>query len=847
MLISPLPHTQVAEGEVQEHLVTPLSVVEMEEATMRSRDTRKRKLDTKLKFLDHEIKKSCGAAEHIKQEMAEVEEELRIFQEEELGIVTGGGTPLNTCSYCLKQFTTYYRYTTHECKHKRTDDLEVLHFRVLDKEDKEKFLHSLRNLSRYRQIQACIATRTACPGLYPMMFPPHGDSSSSHLEDIGVMGEEAYAVLKKVLNDTPYHGTLHLPTRVVLDLPEEGHIFLPSSLLLPRPSKKRPWRQGLFVELEHSQDVWCAVSLQSKEEVPESEPIPDCEMKRDDADEEDEDLEEEQVGGGPGGSQGSGGGSDLTEEDHRAMNPHRRPHTSLTPKQIHLLTGISKDQFLDLCEVTRQYGPTSTREDTLCHEAEILLYLWRFRSTDSYAKIGYQFTVSEQTAIRTKWRVQGYMIYRNPTGSLPSHINHTGITEDQVNTIIQNNIDRQSHGIKIALSAVKTPDGRDVGGMIDDTTYPGTTRSGDPHRTQDLYSNKRGHGMAALQGHMTCCAGRVEAVRPGIMASTTPRCGDGTHWAMQAANHERLPPGQACCGFPGLLKGSKTLGVVLITDRGFCRDIPQKYSKMGILSPADWCEKHGVPFLWPFSGDDEVGLLYDAVNHRICVVPKEDAKGPPSNWSRYVTFLRCAVEQMHAALWRIWPRLQKKQASHMEAVGMPTIRKYFTCWQQEGDQEWGQEQAEMCEWYFDYLSCVQLYNRFHAKFYRTHEPWLQEKMIYKILHCMKTEVLVGNEDVKFGHETSLPVPTKAPFVLPGYTPVQVSDRDTLQQRLNLAQLVPGEDNWELTLLSAGEYAKRRAYSVLTGARSVELAADRDAGRTGSQENYNRLCSQLPQV
>ena len=49
----------------------------------------------------------------------------------------------------------------------------------------------------------------------------------------------------------------------------------------------------------------------------------------------------------------------------------------------------------------------------------------------------------------------------------------------------------------------------------------------------------------------------------------------------------------------------------------------------------------------------------------------------------------------------------------------------FHSWQQEGDQEWDQEQAEMCEWYLDYLSCVQIYNHCHAKFYRTHEPWLQ--------------------------------------------------------------------------------------------------------------------------
>ena len=52
-------------------------------------------------------------------------------------------------------------------------------------------------------------------------------------------------------------------------------------------------------------------------------------------------------------------------------------------------------------------------------------------------------------------------------------------------------------------------------GMIDDTTYPQTTRSSDPHRQQDMYSNKRGKDEVALQGHLTCCTGRVEAVRAG--------------------------------------------------------------------------------------------------------------------------------------------------------------------------------------------------------------------------------------------------------------------------------------------------------------------------------------------
>ena len=94
----------------------------------------------------------------------------------------------------------------------------------------------------------------------------------------------------------------------------------------------------------------------------------------------------------------------------------------------------------------------------------------------------------------------------------------------------------------------------------------------------------------------------------------------------QVEMHQRVPADQATCGFPGLLKGTKTLGCVLITDRGFCRDLAQKYSEKGILSPREWCEAHKVLFLWPFNEDDDVGLLYNPVEHRLVMVPKEEAK-----------------------------------------------------------------------------------------------------------------------------------------------------------------------------------------------------------------------------
>ena len=77
---------------------------------------------------------------------------------------------------------------------------------------------------------------------------------------------------------------------------------------------------------------------------------------------------------------------------------------------------------------------------------------------------------------------------------------------------------------------------------------------------------------------------------------------------------------------PQLLKGTQLLGCALITDRGFCRDLAAKYAKAGILSPREWCEANNVLFLWPFTDDDDVGLVYDPTTHRLNIVPKDEAK-----------------------------------------------------------------------------------------------------------------------------------------------------------------------------------------------------------------------------
>ena len=49
----------------------------------------------------------------------------------------------------------------------------------------------------------------------------------------------------------------------------------------------------------------------------------------------------------------------------------------------------------------------------------------------------------------------------------------------------------------------------------------------------------------------------------------------------------------------------------------------------------------------------------------------------------------------------------------------------------------------MAEWSLDYMSAVQIYNRFHAKFYRSHPAWFQVKLFYRPLSLCLTVSFAG--------------------------------------------------------------------------------------------------------
>ena len=241
----------------------------------------------------------------LQKDYTEVEAELHRFYEEELEMVKAGEDPLLTCPHCFSMFSTYSNLMTHKatCKHKieKEDEPYLPHYKVLEGRDRDLFLKSIERLSLHRRINVCVSTRTACKGVFPLIFPSRGGVSASHLQELGLMGPEARTTLRRALVDG---GELYLPEKLVLNLPEGGRqIYLPPSLLTPTASV----RQG-DITVEREED-WLRVSLDEDDEIEdEDEDMDEDEdngLTSDSSDDEEDNVFWGQEGGGP-----SSGGSD---------------------------------------------------------------------------------------------------------------------------------------------------------------------------------------------------------------------------------------------------------------------------------------------------------------------------------------------------------------------------------------------------------------------------------------------------------------------------------------------------------------------------------------------------------
>jgi len=214
--------------------VTPLSLdnIKPEPPSQFARARARRNLLSQLEEVESEEQEDMGKLE----EKERVRDELQRFYQEELELIKAGGDPLLTCRHCHYLFSCYRSYSKHRCQLiRREEDSDAPHFRVVEGRDRETFLRIMERLSPMRRIQACVSTRTACRGLFPLVFPDRGGASVSWLEEVACVGEQAYTSMYNALRD----GELYLPEKLVLDLPEGGEIFLPASLLTPRQAVKR--------------------------------------------------------------------------------------------------------------------------------------------------------------------------------------------------------------------------------------------------------------------------------------------------------------------------------------------------------------------------------------------------------------------------------------------------------------------------------------------------------------------------------------------------------------------------------------------------------------------------------
>ena len=295
----------------------------------------KAKIESHIKNLEDEFNSGEGDREELENKILTVEEELSKFHEEELEYLEAGGDPLLTCLHCNYQFAHYTNYKQHKCKYVLDPSIQdkVEKFRVVGGKDRERFMESIKFMSKHRQIQCCVATRTACSSVFPLLFPGKGDKSVSMLEEVGLVGKEAYTALGRALQD----GTLHLPTHIVLSLPEGGELYLPPAILTPTVCAEATsrWRSSLNIDIcleENTMDLKLAGIDEEEEEEEEEDDLLDDE----DEDDNGQGVWWGQVGGGDGQGAGAGAGGGgrrqgrgrPTDQDREVSRPLLQTTTS---------------------------------------------------------------------------------------------------------------------------------------------------------------------------------------------------------------------------------------------------------------------------------------------------------------------------------------------------------------------------------------------------------------------------------------------------------------------------------------------------------------------------------------
>ena len=78
-------------------------------------------------------------------------------------------------------------------------------------------------------------------------------------------------------------------------------------------------------------------------------------------------------------------------------------------------------------------------------------------------------------------------------------------------------------------------------------------------------------------------------------------------------------------GFLRLMRGTANNGCLFIGDAGFVFPMPKGLGNQGVLSPREFCEQNGIPFMVPFTARSGLGLKYTLSTHTLTQVPAVEA------------------------------------------------------------------------------------------------------------------------------------------------------------------------------------------------------------------------------
>ena len=224
----------------------------------------------------------------------------------------------------------------------------------------------------------------------------------------------------------------------------------------------------------------------------------------------------------------------------------------------------------------------------------MFLFLHRFATGKAFADLALDFDIDQDTAKNTYVDVAMYVIMHDPY--VPTIWDDETATDEEIGGLLQAIKNRQSPAIMRIQNCFRTPDGRECVAVNYDTTHFPTPNSLDAHFQMDHYSGPRGKGHCELGGGITCPAGTVVAFTPGLKVSATPRGGDGVTLGAELGQSDQMP---VRLGFTRLLKGTPTIGALLVWDRGFIC-IPHNVSRGCNPTPVDWCRDNDVQCIWAF-------------------------------------------------------------------------------------------------------------------------------------------------------------------------------------------------------------------------------------------------------